>query len=249
MQNEPDQQRKLEQHQIAAFYVDCFAKSQVDHFKRITDPLNVPDGSMVVDVGGGIGYFARELVSRSALRVRVIDSDETSVDACLRLRDHRIQATVGDALSPEIVGDEFVVCFNLILHHLIGNGDAETRNLQKKALSAWMGNCKYIFVHEYIYESLFMGLSGRIIFEITRSRFLSRVGKMVSKLIASFNANTFGVGVRFRSQKEWCRLFEECGLDVIQKIDGEREHVAIPLRALLIREIRRDSFLLSVRRV
>lgn len=248
MQHEPAQQRKLEQHQIATFYVDCFAKSQVDHFKRITDPLNVPDDSIVVDVGGGIGHFANELVSRSALRVRVVDSDKTSVDACRQLRDRRIQATVGDALSPEIIGDEYVACFNLILHHLIGNSDAETRNLQKRALSVWMGNCKYIFVHEYIYESLIMDLSGRLIFEITRNRFLSGIGRMIGKVVRSFNANTFGVGVRFRSQNGWCGLFEECGLDVIRKIDGERERVAIPLRALLIRQIRRDSFLLSMRR-
>jgi hypothetical protein len=247
MQNEPTQQRKLEQHQIAAFYVDCFAKDQVDHFKRVTGPVNLPDGSMVVDVGGGVGHFANELASRSALQVRVIDSDKASVDACLQLRNPRIQASIGDALSPEIVGDEYVVCFNLILHHLIGNGDPETGALQKRALSAWIGNCRYIFVHEYIYESLVMDLSGRIIFEITRSRFLSSVGKMIGKVIASFNANTFGVGVRFRSQKAWCRLFEECGLDVIQRINGERETVATPLRALLIREIRRDSFLLAMR--
>jgi len=249
MQQEPTRQRKLDQQQIAAFYVDCFAKSQVDHFKRLTDPLSLPDASMVVDVGGGIGHFARELASRSALRVRVIDSDEASVDACLQLRDPRIQAFIGDALSPKVVGDEYVVCFNLILHHLVGNGEVETGNLQRRALSAWMGNCRYIFVHEYIYESFIMDLSGRIIFEITRSRFLSKIGRMIGSLIRSFNANTFGVGVRFRSQKEWCRLFREWGLDVEQKIDGEREAVSIPLRALLIREIRRDSFLLSMRRV
>lgn len=248
MQNEPAQQRKLEQHQIETFYVDCFAKSQVDHFKRITDPLNFPDRSMIVDVGGGIGYFARELTGRSALQVRVIDSDQASVDACLQLRNHRIQAFMGDALSPKVVGDEHVVCFNLILHHLVGDSDFETRKLQKKALSAWMHHCPYIFVHEYIYESLITDFSGRIIFEITRSRFLSGIGRLIGRVIRSFNANTFGVGVRFRSQKGWHRLFEECGFDVLQVVVGEREAVSTPLRALLIREIRRDSFLLSMRR-
>lgn len=249
MQNKPAQQRKLEQHQIETFYVDCFAKSQVDHFKRITDPLNFPDRSMIVDVGGGIGYFANELAGRSALQVRVIDADEASVDACLQLRNERIQAFIGDALSPKIVGDEYVVCFNLILHHLVGGSDFETRNLQKSALSAWMGHCHYIFVHEYIYESLIADFSGRIIFEITSSRFLSAIGKLIAKVIRSFNANTFGVGVRFRSQKGWRRLFEEAGFDVVQTAVGEREAVSTPLRALLIREIRRDSFLLSMRRL
>lgn len=239
------QQVKLEQHQIEAFYIDCFANDQVAHFQRLTENIPSEKKKVVVDIGGGCGYFAKDLNTATGLRVRVIDSDKKSIKAC---RDHHIdgiEAVLGDALRPRVAGDEDIVCFNLILHHLIGRNEKETREIQSNALTAWREQSQYIFVNEYIYDSLIRNLSGRLIFEITKSKLLSSIGAAVSKVIPSFKANTFGVGVRFRAHKEWMRLFEECGYEVVSKAHGEVEHTALPLRLLLIAEVRRDSFLLK----
>jgi hypothetical protein len=238
------EQRKLEQHQIEEFYVDCFAQEQAKAFSTLIPRQAADRNSVVVDVGGGCGYFARDLTLLTGARVRVIDSDPRSVAACSQHGLTSIEAIVGDALNPQIRGDEQVVCFNLILHHLVGNSESATRSLQKRALLAWKGKAARIFVNEYIYESYVGYASGRLMYEITRSALLSLIGRFVSKIIPSFRANTFGVGVRFRAHQEWVDLFNECGFEVVSTEYGEPDPMALPRRALLIREARRDSFVL-----
>ena len=88
-------------------------------------------------------------------------------------------------------------------------------------------------------------MSGWLIYQITSSSVLSAIGKAVSKIIPSFRANTFGTGVRFRSHDEWEKLFSHAGFKVTSSIVGRNEYVALPLRLLLIKNIRRDSFLLE----
>jgi hypothetical protein len=152
---------------------------------------------------------------------------------------------MGDALAPEPVGDEGIVCFNLILHHLVGAGEGETRALQLGALRAWHGKGVRIFVNEYIYQSLVGQISPRAIYEITASKILSALAKQVGRVIPAFRANTFGVGVRFRSHEQWRRMFAEAGYRVVDTCVGKPEYISPPLRALLIKSIRRDSFLLE----
>jgi hypothetical protein len=235
-------QVKLSESQIAAFYVDVFAESQVKDFLKLT---KMP-AKNVVDVGGGVGYFAQRLLQSDInYRIRVIDSDLTSIARVKLLGNENIQAELGDALNPEVKGDEDVVCFNLILHHLIGKTERQTRALQKKALLAWKGSGAKLFINEYIYESYVKDFSGRLIYEITHNWILSAVGELISKIIPSLKANTFGVGVRFRANREWIKLFEECGFAVVSISHGKAEWISIPRRLLLIRQVRRDSFLLS----
>ena len=74
-----------------------------------------PSLDNIVDIGGGCGFFAKALQNRIHLKVRVLDSDSQSIDFC---KQEGIEATYGDALKPTVVGDEKLVCFNLILHSL-----------------------------------------------------------------------------------------------------------------------------------
>ena len=240
------EQIKLSEKQLKAFNVDSYSHTQASHLLdllRQEDVLNAV--YQVVDVGGGHGYFASALSSLKNWPVRVIDSDIQAITYCAHNSSENVHALVGDALTPKIAGDEDIICFNLILHHLIGRNETETRELQKTALLAWKRQAKYLFVNEYIYESFIGNLSGRLIYEITKSRVLSFIGRLVSKMIPSFQANTFGVGVRFRAQDEWLKLFDECGFKIVSKKIGVVEVTSLPLRALIIRSIRRDSFLLS----
>lgn len=233
-------QIKLEADQIEAFYHDEFVADQVRDFQSLTvqrQPVGI-----VADIGGGVGYFASSLSKETDMQLRVIDMDPLSIEAC---REKGLLAVLGDALDPEIQGDEEIVCFNLILHHLVGRDETSTRALQCRALDAWRGKCHQIFVNEYIYQSFVDHVSGRLIYAITSSRILSMVGRIVSKIIPAFNANTFGVGVRFRSHEEWERLFAGLGYAVVGRRKGEAEKIALPLRLLLIKTIRRDSFLLE----
>lgn len=233
-------QAKLSAEQIEAFYHDEFVDDQVRDFRALLSGDR--DREVVVDIGGGCGFFAKKLADTAGERTRVIDMDPRSVDECRRLG---VEAQIGDALAPVPTGDEEVVTFNLILHHLVGNTEHDTRQLQVKALKAWHGKARNLFVNEYIYQSFVPNLSGRLIFEITSSSILSFIGRQAAKIVPAFNANTFGVGVRFRSHDEWRELFAEAGYSVIDSRIGQAERISPPLRALFIRTIRRDSFVLA----
>jgi hypothetical protein len=236
-------QNVLSPQQVEAFHHAQFVMDQVRDFKAFID-ANPCDVRLVVDMGGGCGFFARKLTQDMGLAVKVIDMDLASVEAC---RAAGTEAVFGDALQPEVTGSEDIVCFNLILHHLVADSEQATRNLQRLALAAWHQQTRYVFVNEYIYDSVFGNLSGWLIFQITKSRFLSTVGRLVSRAVPSLRANTFGVGVRFRSHEEWRQLFSEAGFDVKASTLGADEGVSAARRLLLIRKVRRDSFLLQPR--
>jgi hypothetical protein len=237
-------QRRLNSKQIENFNTDHCATRQVEDFLMLTRNLALIKSS-IVDVGGGYGYFARELNKKTGLLITIIDSHEPSINAVRDINHASIQAVHGDALSPNISANEGVICFNLILHHLIGSTEKESRALQKKALLAWGKNIKCVFINEYIYESFIGDASGRLIYYITKSKLLSFIGKIVSKVIPSLQANTFGAGVRFRSNSEWIKLFSECGFTIVSSVKGEPEPIALARRFLLIKEVRCDSFLLT----
>ena len=236
-------QKILSQDQITAFYHDLFVENQVEDFIALSGFSATPSLDNIVDMGGGCGFFAKALQNRIHQKVRVLDSDSQSIDFC---KQEGIDATYGDALKPSVVGDEKLVCFNLMLHHLVGKSDHETYKMQGHALVVWHSTVHAVFVNEYIYESyVFNNFSGWLIYQITSNSLLSGLGRLVAKLSPSLKANTFGVGVRFRSHKEWCKLFESLGFKVVGTKTGEEEFVSLPRRLLLIKNCRRDSFLLK----
>lgn len=240
--NEFTKQRLLTAHQTAEFYHDLFVTEQVTGFLQMAGPEGE---GVVVDVGGGCGFFARALQAASPWTARVLDFDARSVEVC---RQHGVQAEVADALTPPQRGDESIVSFNLILHHLIGRDDASTRALQVRALRAWHGRVPRVFVYEYIYESVpFSGLSAYLIYAITSSYLLSLLGRGVARFVPSLRANTFGVGVRFRSAAGWIELFAEAGWQIQSQICIAEDTISIARRLLLIQSCRRDSFLLVPR--
>jgi hypothetical protein len=235
-------QKRLSAEQIEAFYHAEFVADQVRDFSTLT--ADVPRHGVVADIGGGCGHFARMLVDNLGQAARVIDTDPVSIEAC---RASGLDAEQGDALEPKIRGDESVISFNLILHHLVTNSSSGTRALQIGSLAAWRSAGVKLFVNEYIYESYVPRASGWLIYQITSSRLLSSFGAIAARIIPAFKANTFGVGVRFRSSREWVSLFEEAGFQVTDGCIGAPERISPPLRLLLIKEIRRDSFLLAPR--
>lgn len=236
-------QQTLSQEQIEAFYHDCFVESQVSDFIKLSGLMSISDQGKIVDIGGGCGFFAKALQESSAFKVRILDTDMQSVEFCHK---NGIDAAYGDALNPTLIGDEDVVCFNLILHHLIGKTDAETLDFQKGALSVWRSRTNAIFVNEYIYESyIFNDFSAWLIYQITSSSLLSYLGRSVAKILPSLNANTFGVGVRFRSHQDWVGIFTSLGFDVVDTVRGKQEGISLPRRLLMIKNCRRDSFLLK----
>ena len=228
--------------QIENFHHDHFVEDQVRAFLDLQKPIGKDDG-VIADIGGGCGYFAKTIRARIGAKVRVLDTDPKSVRIC---QDFGIDAELSDALNPQVHGDETVICFNLILHHLVGKTEASTLDLQSKALKIWKSSLRQIFVHEYIYESYISEkISGFLIWKITSNKILSKLCMSVSKIVPSLRANTFGVGVRFRAKREWVDIFESIGFKIVGYEKGKDEGVSIARRMLLIKNCRRDSFVLE----
>jgi hypothetical protein len=235
-------QRVLESERIAEFYHDNFVADQVRDFDRLVIADGVPDG-VIADVGGGCGYFARAVSRDFDLPTRVLDSDPASIAAAQAMG---VEAELFEALNPRFSGDEGVVCFNLILHHLIGNSASATRALQTRALSNWRDRGVRVFVNEYIYVSpVVRGASAWIIWFVTANRMLSAIAGLAGRVFPSLRANTLGVGVRFRDDEDWRGLFAEAGYHVVGYHRGDDEPISLPRRLLLIASVRRDSFFLA----
>jgi hypothetical protein len=236
------EQKTLSEKQIESFYVYCGDDSQVDHFIKLVPRCLLGPENVVVDIGGGVGFFAESLRRRIEAEVRVLDTDPIAVETCLA---KGVSAVIDNALSPTHRGDEDIVCFNLILHHIIASEDSATRLLQQQVLRSWLRYAKYIFVNEYSYESYVGNLTGRLIYLITKNKLLSGIGAIISYFIPSLKANTFGVGVRFRSGNDWVELFEESGFRVVKAVRGADKHVPFARRLLFLRSWRQDSYLLE----
>jgi hypothetical protein len=239
----PVKQKLLSREQVKAFHHDVFVEEQVSHFMALLGSA-ARDPGEVVDVGGGCGFFAQRLSALTGRKVVVLDTDPSSIDACGRVG---IEAMYGDALCPEVTGRGNVVTFNLILHHLVGRSERMTQELQCRALGVWRGHARTVFVNEYIYESYLGNFSGWFIYQVTKNQLLSWLARAVATLVPSLKANTFGVGVRFRTHREWLRLFESAGYVVKSVITGAEDPVSPARRMLLIKHSRRDSFLLEPR--
>lgn len=234
------QQRVLKTGQLEEFYHDMFVTTQVRDFVELVDETKLPV-KKVIDIGGGCGFFAHALTQKTGFHAQVVDMDPNSVAACF---EKGVPAEIGDALNPAQAGDEDVVSFNLILHHLVAASDAETEALQKRAVVVWKEKARAVFVNEYIYDSYIGNASGWLIYQITSSRLLSALGETVAKFVPSLRANTFGTGVRFRANQEWIELFDRLGFKVSAYRRGSEENVSLARRMLLIKSCRRDSYLL-----
>lgn len=237
-----EQQKKLSATQVLEFHHDLFVSEQVSAFTQaLAGGMDSHD--LVADIGGGCGYFARALNQHLGVATVVVDVDPASIAACTAAG---IPARLSDALNPAITGDETITTFNMVLHHLIGHGEGQTRELQKQALKVWHGQVRHVFVNEYIYESFaFMRFSSWMIWSVTSSQALSNLAQLVARWVPSLRANTFGVGVRFRSADDWRRLFDEAGFEVLSSHRGVDDAVSWARRLMLIRSARRDSFLLK----
>jgi hypothetical protein len=241
-------QKTLSAAQIEAFYSDDETSNQVQHFLELTKGIDLDKQKRIVDVGGGCGHFARQIASRTGLPVRVMDTDPVSISICRKAGIP--DAEIGDALSPCIRGDEGVVAFNLILHHLVGDTIRKTRELQITALWKWKDAADYVYVNEYVYQApLVTDFAGLMIYLVTKSKTLSLLGSTISKLpfLRELRANTFGVGVRFRSNASWRSLFKDSGYEIVAFAAGPRELMPLSRRLLLIWSKRRDSYLLRPR--
>jgi len=99
-------------------------------------------------------------------------------------------------------------------------------------------------LHEICYEGrLHKNLTGKLIYHITSNNFLSKIARSLANFAPSLKANTFGVGVRFRSMNEW-RFMVERKMVIKGILSGDPERHSIIRRLFLnISNVKRVSVL------
>ena len=112
------QQKHLNSSQLSKFHIDDFANLQLTYFRQLISLTDIDSEKVIVDIGGGSGFFAKKIAEFYQRLVRVIDLDKVALE---KVSTHsNVESVYGDALDPSISGDEGIVCFNLVLHHLVG---------------------------------------------------------------------------------------------------------------------------------
>ena len=102
-----------------------------------------------------------------------------------------------------------------------------------------------IFVNEYIYESIRRQSEWEIdLCHHSQQEFCLHWPNSRHVSFQLSGPTPFGVGVRFRSHDEWVELFKDAGFSTEAVRIGADEDIKLPLRLLLIKAIRRDSFML-----
>lgn len=237
-----DTQVRLDESQNLAFDREFFGRREfhilVEALRgKYRQPVNL------LDVGGGNGKFLDSLMDALPTG-RVVNLDISA--ALLELNKKNKTLIHASILDEPFKGagesERFdVITVNWVLHHMIGSSEHHCKMLQLATLEACKSALRaggMVAVAENDYRSwVSEDFSARLIYVVTRSRTLARFARRF--------ANTAGVGVRFRTENGWRKLFESAGLTVVQAFYGEKWRTRLWKRVLLgMRAPRHVHFLL-----
>lgn len=160
-----------------------------------------------LDVGGGIGRYAQLVCDQvPGCKMVVLDKSELAEEAFVD--DSRLVLKNADFFTFAPSRRYDFVIFKTVLHHFIDGSEAETAELQQRALKKAHQLLRpggLLLIEENFYQGIF-GLKddtpGKIIFAITRQRW-------IENLVRRLGANTAGEGVRFRAMGSWQKMLEE----------------------------------------
>jgi 2-polyprenyl-3-methyl-5-hydroxy-6-metoxy-1,4-benzoquinol methylase len=179
------------------------------------DDLMDRENFNVLDLGGGNGHFADELL------VRFPESTVTILDISSLLlsknkSNPRKELIFGSIENmSHLLGERKFDCItiNWVLHHLVGNNYVASR----ENCIATLEHCKVhlnpngmLIIADYLFDGyLKTNIPSHIIFSITKIkwRWFVRIAKRFF--------NTAGVGVCFRSRQAWEHIFAEAGFGVV----------------------------------
>ncbi|NJO57967.1 MAG: hypothetical protein HC836_06250 [Richelia sp. RM2_1_2] len=125
----------------------------------------------------------------------------------------------------QLDGKYDLICFNWLLHHLVGNSYSETRRNIAAAIEAvipLLTSRGRVSIFENMYNGLlFDGLPSHLIFTLTSNQAIAGFTKKMG-------ANTAGVGVCFLSQKQWVETLNHTSLNLLKYSDDDKW--GIPLK-------------------
>ena len=237
--------RKLSDEQVEAFdreYVDAARLARV--FDCIDSDF--PDGRFrFLDVGGGNGRFADQLLARYPLaHGTVVDNSEVLLNR--NGRNPRKSLRVGSAADIGVTDEKFdLISVHWLLHHLVGESYAESRAHQRETLQT-IGRMLTSRGRISMFENDYVGwlpdpYPTYVIYAMTASRMLSPVSR-------ALGANTAGVGVCFNSSMGWNRMLQQAGLLLVSREEPDAWQRKLPWivkLALGLRDIRVGHYWLA----
>lgn len=210
--------RMLSDAQTEAFDVDYVDPG--DRWALVRDRIRSQFGESpftFLDVGGGNGRFVDRLLEEFPAATGTVL--EPSVPLLQRNAPHA-RKTLIKGMACGIPDRRYdLICVHWLLHHLVGESYAATRQEQVRilrVLGEHLTERGRISVYENIYAGwLLDDLPGWLIYQATALRGLAAVTKRLG-------ANTAGVGVCFHSLSAWRGLVAEAGLRVAEYAEPDR---------------------------
>lgn len=184
--------------------------------KILQEQLTLEEPKRLLDVGGGNGLFMDNLLELYPDGSGVVmDYSNFMLEKNIASSKKTLKKGSATELHSLFRNDQFdLITINVLLHHLVADTEETTKEnvvsclAGAKEILAFKGR---IFVYEQFYDKWFPGPEpSRLIYLLTRIKF-----RPVAKWLRKFGANTAGVGVRFRSRKNWKEIFKETELTVV----------------------------------
>jgi len=223
--------KKLDEQQVLDFDTDYI---QEEDWDKLCEYLRVlfPTGSFsFLDIGGGNGVFCDKVLNTfPQSKAVLLDNSEYLISLNTQSERKRIVCASVETIDKLFQGEQFDLIFlNLVLHHFVSTGYKSTYKNVKNTflhLKPLLSSGGYIYVFEDFYNGrIFDGLTSYLIFSLTSS-------KTIAGLTRKLGANTGGVGVCFRSRKQWGKIIKECGYKIIH--EGESHIFRFPFYKRLL---------------
>jgi len=211
--------KKLDEQQVLDFDTDYIRDEDWNQLREYLQAL-FPTGIFnFLDIGGGNGVFSDKVLDTFPRSQAVLlDNSEYLISLNKRSERKRIICDSVENIDKLFQGERFDVIFlNLVLHHFVSAGYKSTYQNVKDTflrLKSLLSSGGYVYVMEDFYSGLiFDGFPGYLIFTLTSS-------KMFSGLTRKLGANTGGVGVCFRSKRQWEKIIKECSFKIVHQGDS-----------------------------
>jgi SAM-dependent methyltransferase len=243
----------LDEAQNVTYNVEYHTSEELEAKLTAIDELCHEPFPNILDLGGGNGAFADQLLARfPKSTVTILDISAALLEKNISSpRKELVHGSIEDMLAilPERNFDYITI--NWVLHHLVGNNyRACKENCVRtlKSCKALLRPNGMLIIAEDTFEGyLGSNLPSHLIYAITSIRW-----RWFVRLSQGW-FNTAGVGVCFQSQQVWQRIFVETGFDLIAFQRGlvwwwlRRSLRGLVIHLLFVKSISHGHFFLKPR--
>lgn len=232
-----------------------FIDHYVNLYSGLIEEMQTKEILTILDVGGGAGYFARELLKRLLAgdsRVHIIDIyliDTHRYDTWDD-KDRRIHFIEEDAQNIDLVckGIKFDYIFcNMLFHHLLGDSFKQSAILRRVCLGKMKSVLKTdgkIGIIDNLNDGfMWDSVSCRILYFLTTTK-----KPMIVKICKKMGSNSAGVGVCMLSRKMWYQLVESMGMNIVAFADSEPDRMGFLRHLCLLNKAYREFNLMVLQK-